>query len=1020
MSAATTSTNGVRLEHQSQDEEQTRLMPVAQNGAYSAQKLPKKSSLTRETNKDNAGIPWDGPKASKLLAFCRNLSLGKLFGVLGRSIGTCPLAFCIASLILASLSVGMYQLKLRDRVRDGYTPATSKSRYETDVFREFLGSAGDPVMTTVLLRARDGGSMHRLRYLDEAVRLHRYFRKNISALYRADEESEAEQVRYVDICGPFCDANIAIEYFAEALTDEYKRHKAGKKPSATTKLVYPIAKLNGYELHLERNLYAVLQRGDNFTNMLIDQSVIQRNLSSIIDPKDEEVNELKQVTPIEHVEAIMMNFRGDISDPSDEAKMANWEMRVYEFSKSYNSSIVEMLVIGTEIVDYEMNKDAQKTAPYFGMGFGFMFAFVFATVLGSSYFYGVLDPGKLLLAFGVTLCPLLSVTCTFGICTLVGLRTNSVMLIMPFLISGIGVNDAFLMTHAWHRNSRNGLDVVQRLGMALEDVGPSITITTLTNVITFAIGALTPTPEISLFCLATAIALGFAYIFTLILFGPFIYAATIIEDRWSKKPDSQMFLASRKKVHNALHVFSEWYCVVISHKLFFATLCMGAVVYWYFAVAGTLNINSKLDTEKILPIDCPIREPHRLISHMVWTEYYPVTVFVNNPLDIRRTSQLQLFNAMVDEFERMPLCKGKEFTVLWLRDYIDYCEQSRKFGFDYFFDDDATTTEAPKTETGVDFRKIPEFLTSPFYKHYKSFIKLVGDASSDEVPVSKFWFTVTFHNASTWQDRIDLMQAWREVADRYKELNVTVWEVNGMFVDQMLSLKMLTTQTGCLTLICMTLVCALFIQNPFSVLIAVLAIGSISIGVIGYLSWWHLDLDPVTLCAVLMSIGMSVDFTAHVSYHFQLKERAEIRVGSVIKVPMASRREKLYHTIQAIGWPMTQAGISTVICVLPLILLQNYIPGVFFKTISLVVIWGLFHGLVMLPAFLVAFPRRLLELNCYEELFKKVNGSSRSDVDTILQERVLELQCNDETRKNGSACCESTSEPKCPTTNGSS
>lgn len=62
MSTATTSTNGVRLEHEHppQDEEQTRLMPVAQNGTYSAQKLPKKSSLTRETNKDNAAIPWDG------------------------------------------------------------------------------------------------------------------------------------------------------------------------------------------------------------------------------------------------------------------------------------------------------------------------------------------------------------------------------------------------------------------------------------------------------------------------------------------------------------------------------------------------------------------------------------------------------------------------------------------------------------------------------------------------------------------------------------------------------------------------------------------------------------------------------------------------------------------------------------------------------------------------------------------------------------------------------------------------
>uniref|UniRef100_A0A0R3S1T8 SSD domain-containing protein n=1 Tax=Elaeophora elaphi TaxID=1147741 RepID=A0A0R3S1T8_9BILA len=920
----------------------------------------------------NSATANNRAKASKLLAFCQQITLRRVFRLIGFSIGSYPLAYVIAAIIMSVMSFGIYYLKLEDRVRDGYTPTTSPSRREANLLREFTNSFGDPTLTTLMLQARDGGSMHRLKYLEEAVRLHQYFMDN----FTVEVPSSGERFVYRDVCGSSCNTNIVIEYFHSALLEEYRKEKMGKARSEATNLTYPIAKITGFDVHLERNFHGVRLR--SYTNSESD-----RNSSRVGNGRtDSEETILKAITNIEYIQVIFMVFQGQVTSSNMEAKLNAWEVALYEFAtQTYVDQPIKILVLGSEIVNQELIKDSQRMAPYFIAGFLAMFLVVAISVLGSALLLGVMHPAKLIVAFGVIACPILAITVTFGLFSLARLRTNTIMLIMPFLVMGIGVNGAFLVIHSWLR-SAGECSVPQRLGFVLEEAGPSVTISTFTNVITFAIGALTPTPEIALFCFETATALAFAYIFTLVLLCPLLYLATVVER--TRKKDAGFPMVVIIGLNSTL----KCYCRLITSKLFGVLAFIGIVIYWFFGVIGAMNIETRLDVEKLLPKNSPLQEANAMISATVWTEYYPVMILVNSPLDIRNEHLLKRFDAMVNDFETLEKCRGKEFTLLWLRDYKTYWWEALLYDFDYFSDDTmalTTTTTSQVSKQGtkfkkemIDYSKLNDFLFSPLYKHWKNFLKLRNDS---DIPVESFCFVVTYQNSTSWKERIELMQKWRSIANSYNDLNASIWEANSMFVDQMLSLKTLALQTCVWTLICMTAVCALFIQNPFSVIIASLTIASISFGVIGFLSWWHLDLDPATLCAVLMCIGMSVDFTAHVSYHHQLGEKKTIKGIRIMKSRLENNKARLEYTLESVAWPTLQGGISTVACIIPLAFLQNYIPLVFVKTISLVVIWGLFHGLVLLPTFLSIIPHFLLEFNCYRAIFGKHLFGATASID---------------------------------------
>ena len=71
------------------------------------------------------------------------------------------------------------------------------------------------------------------------------------------------------------------------------------------------------------------------------------------------------------------------------------------------------------------------------------------------------------------------------------------------------------------------------------------------------------------------------------------------------------------------------------------------------------------------------------------------------------------------------------------------------------------------------------------------------------------------------------------------------------------------------------------------------------VGVIGYMTWWGVRLDGVALINLIMCIGFSVDFSAHICYHYLTAgENGNTRP-----------KERIQDSLYSLGIPIVQVNI---------------------------------------------------------------------------------------------------------------
>ncbi len=294
-------------------------------------------------------------------------------------------------------------------------------------------------------------------------------------------------------------------------------------------------------------------------------------------------------------------------------------------------------------------------------------------------------------------------------------------------------------------------------------------------------------------------------------------------------------------------------------------------------------------------------------------------VQIAQPLEYYDPSIQEQVGILVSSFQNSPYTLQAQF---WLSEFLDLLDRplpDRKSFYEVL---------------------IREFLQTEPYYHYAADLTIL-----ESQPGEYYINSTRFFIPLTYVGQENRSAAMAFVLDRAKEaeeagFDIYVYDVSFPLAEQYNEIIPGIILSVCVAGTCMLVIALAFIPSIRDCLAVALTVVSINVGVVGFLSAWGVRMDIISTITILLSIGFSIDFSGHVAYHFH---HAEGKSGA----------EKLSKALQTIAWPIIQSSISTLIGGVTIIGVKAYTSDTFVKTVVLVMLVGLYHGLFLLPVLLV-------------------------------------------------------------------
>ena len=341
------------------------------------------------------------------------------------------------------------------------------------------------------------------------------------------------------------------------------------------------------------------------------------------------------------------------------------------------------------------------------------------------------------------------------------------------------------------------------------------------------------------------------------------------------------------------------------------------VSYIITSLYGCFRVQEGLDLRNLASDDSYIT-PYFNVEEEHFSTYGPrVMVIVTEVLDYWDKDARQKLEKCLADFENSEYV-DENLTEFWLREYVKYMENLRQ----------------DINDKTAFLSNIPTFLMD-----FPLFAYDINITSSQEIICSRA-FIQTMGISSSTSKKLMLLQ-FRDMAEKC-EVPLMVYNSAFIYFDQFSAIVENTVRNVIVASAAMFIVSLLLIPHPLCSLWVTFAIASVIVGVTGFMAFWNVNLDSISMINLVICIGFSFDFSAHISYAFVSSSE-----------PLVNR--KAIEALYLLGYPVLQSAVSTIIGVCVLSTAKAYIFRTFFKIMFLVMVFGAAHGLIFIPVFLTFF-----------------------------------------------------------------